>query len=118
MKINIKRIYAPCSEDDGYRVLVDRLWPRGVAKAKAKVDLWYKEIAPSNELRIWFHHEGGDWSAFRERYQKELEQMPRVVEDFVKQLHGHAVVTLLYGAKDHEHNQAVVLGELLKQKHI
>lgn len=116
MKIHIKRVYDSWSPDDGFRVLVDRLWPRGVSKLKAKVDLWYKDIAPSNQLRAWFNHEAEKWPEFKERYYKELEQMPEIVNEFNRQLHGHTVVTLLYGAKDREHNQAIALNDFLKHR--
>ena len=108
LSIQLKRAYEAASEDDGYRVLVDRLWPRGVSKQDAKIDLWLKEIAPSTELRKWFEHDPKKWDEFRERYHQELASHPDVVKqlaDLVKKQH----VTLIYGAKNQEFNQAVAL---------
>jgi uncharacterized protein YeaO (DUF488 family) len=107
--ITIKRIYEEPSESDGYRVLVDRLWPRGVQKAAAQLDEWNKEVAPSAELRRWFNHEKDKFPEFRSRYVKELK-----VSGAAENLKGKpGKVTLLYSAKDTEHNQAVVLKEFL-----
>ena len=113
MEILTKRVYEPWSEDDGFRVLVDRLWPRGIAKDKGRIDLWYKEIAPSHELRRWFHHETANWPEFQRRYRLELEAMPETVAAFSALLAGKEKVTLLYGAKDEAHNQAVELRSFL-----
>lgn len=113
MDIQIKRIYEPPSEDDGLRVLVDRLWPRGVSKEKAQLDQWAKELAPSTELRKEFGHDPDRWEEFRERYLAELEDQSDEVEAFLDGLEGDKV-TLLYGARDEEHNQAVVLAEYLR----
>jgi uncharacterized protein YeaO (DUF488 family) len=110
--ITIKRIYDPPGRGDGKRVLVDRLWPRGLSKDTAHVDEWLKELAPSNELRTWFGHDPGKWDEFRTRYIQELENH----KDLVERLHAEAekeTVTLLYAAKDTEHNNAVVLKELI-----
>lgn len=106
--IAIKRIYDEPAADDGYRVLIDRLWPRGVSKEKAAVDLWLKDIAPSPELREWFGHKPELFPEFQKRYLAELAKNPAVhtLQDLTKQ---HQIVTLLYAAKDTEHNQAVVL---------
>ena len=113
MMIKIKRIYEAVDTKDGFRVLVDRLWPRGLSKEKAHVDLWVKEIAPSNELRKWFHHDPWMWDEFVRRYRKELSSK----KDLIKQLHEleekYKTITLLYGARDREHNQAVVLEKLI-----
>ena len=111
--INIKRVYEPASKDDGYRVLVDRLWPRGISKNEAAVDLWLKEIAPSNELRKWFGHDPAKFDEFSERYVKELKNN-QVVKDLQELISKHSKLTLLYGAKDKNHNQAVVLAAFLK----
>jgi len=114
MDLRIKRVYAEPGRDDGMRILVDRLWPRGLTKEKAKVDLWLKDVAPSNELRKWFGHEPKKWPEFRRRYQEELKNLDSsfaVLRQEVKQ----KTVTLLYGAKDQEHNEAVVLLELLQR---
>lgn len=113
MKVCIKRIYEPYSSADGYRVLVDRLWPRGVKKETAHIDLWLKEIAPSTELRKWFHHEASNWSEFVKQYKLELRGSSALKE--LKALtKAHTTVTLLYGAKDEENNQAVVLQKMMK----
>ena len=110
----IKRIYEPAAAADGTRILVDRVWPRGVSKEEAAVDVWLKEVAPSTELRKWFGHEPERFGAFRERYLEELKENPAV--DELKALAAdHEVVTLLYGAKDEVHNQAVILQELLQR---
>ena len=114
MEISIKRVYAPWSEEDGFRTLVDRLWPRGMTKDKARDDLWYKDIAPSSELRAWFRHESSEWPEFQRRYQCELKARPETVAAFRALLAGREKVTLLYGAKDEEHNQAVVLRDFLQ----
>ncbi len=112
MKIQLKRVYEDPSEEDGTRILVDRLWPRGLTKEKARVDLWLKEIAPSNELRKWFAHDPGKWSEFKARYKAELKRNgPQLA--LLKQAIAKGTTTLLYGARDTEHNEAVVLQELL-----
>jgi len=114
--IKIKRIYEPYSPDDGYRLLVDRLWPRGIAKAHARIDLWMKDVAPSTTLRKWFSHDPLKWQQFRRRYLAELQVSPAYAE--LKALAGkHAVVTLLYAARDEAHNEARVLQELLSSHH-
>jgi len=111
--IRIGRIY---DEDGGgkggMRVLTDRLWPRGITKERAALDLWLKEIAPSTELRQWFHHEPEHWEEFRRRYLLELKDNPAVAE--LRALVAKGPVLLLYGARDAEHNQAVVLKEYLE----
>lgn len=113
--IKLKRIYEPYSKDDGYRVLVDRLWPRGESKEKAHLDLWLKEIAPSTELRKWFGHDPNKWEEFEKRYKKELESKPELFKQLKALLNKHKQVTLLYGARDIEHNDAVVLVKLLEK---
>ena len=115
MKLQIKRVYEPRSPEDGFRVLVDRLWPRGLSKEKAGLDLWAKEVAPSPELRKWFNHEPEKWVEFQRRYQAELASESQVIEDFLHQIKGRDQVTLLYGAKDREHNQAVALKSYLEK---
>lgn len=112
--IRIKRIYEDPSPDDGSRILVDRLWPRGLGKEKAGVDLWLKDVAPSEDLRKLFHHDVQKWTEFKERYFAELDQK----EDIVNQIrHGAGQnVTLLYGARDEEHNNAVALREYIMMK--
>lgn len=114
MSIHLKRVYEDASESDGYRVLVDRLWPRGVSKQEASIDLWLKEIAPSTELRKWFNHDPEKWDEFRKRYHQELDAQP----DLVKQLAdlvNKQQVTLVYGAKNEAFNQAVALKEYLER---
>jgi uncharacterized protein YeaO (DUF488 family) len=110
MAISVKRIYDKASAADGTRILVDRLWPRGIAKAKAKVDLWLKEIAPSDDLRKRFHDHSEDWAVFRRAYAAELKSP--AAKDAVKELRRHlraGPVTLLYAARDEAHNNAVAL---------
>ena len=113
MDIRIKRIYEKRSPGDGLRVLVDRLWPRGVSKAAARLDLWLKEVAPSDETRRWFGHEESRWEGFRERYLAELEANSAAVAQLAE-LCAKGTVTLLYAASDPEHNNAAVLRELLQ----
>lgn len=113
MRLQIKRAYDVASKDDGYRVLVDRLWPRGVSKDQARIDLWMKEIAPSTKLRQWFAHDPERWSEFRKRYFRELDEHPEVVEQ-LQTIIRKEPVTLVYAAKDEEHNDAVALQEYLE----
>ena len=108
MKINVKRVYDEPEETDGYRILVDRLWPRGLTKAKAHVDLWLKDVAPSTELRKWFAHDPEKFAEFRKRYVHELGHAQEAVAT-LRDKAKHGTVTLLYGARDQEHNEAVVL---------
>lgn len=110
--IQVRRVYDPPEADDGARVLVDRLWPRGVSKERAHLDLWLKDIAPSTALREWFNHDPAKWSAFEERYQAELSANPVAVAQIMA-LIKQGPVTLLYGARDTEHNEAVVLAAWL-----
>lgn len=112
--IRIKRVYDPPGSQDGYRILIDRLWPRGLSKDKAQIDEWRKELAPSDRLRKWFNHEPEKWDEFRRRYHEELR--PKITE--VKELtqkQRPKTITLLYGARDEEHNNAVALKELLER---
>ena len=110
--IQIKRIYDEPDKRDGLRVLVDRLWPRGLSKDRAKVDLWLKDMAPSDELRKWFSHDPVKWPEFRKRYKEELKGKQGLVEQLVGE-EKKGKVTLLFAAKDTEHNNAVVLMEIL-----
>jgi uncharacterized protein YeaO (DUF488 family) len=112
--LKIKRIYESPQKDDGFRVLVDRLWPRGVSKEKAHLDLWLKEIGPSDALRKWFGHDPKRWTQFAAKYKKELSSHADLVGQMRKIVKDHGDVTLLYSAHDTEHNQAVVLREYLK----
>jgi uncharacterized protein YeaO (DUF488 family) len=110
MNIKIKRVYEQPDKDDGRRILVDRLWPRGLTKEKASVDLWLKDIAPSTELRKWYGHDPDKWEEFKERYLSELKGNSEQIW-LLKQEMEKGVVTLVYGAKDEEHNEAVVIQE-------
>lgn len=111
--IQIKRIYDEPSETDGYRILIDRLWPRGVSKEQAAIDLWLKDIAPSRELRIWFDHQADRFAEFSLKYDGELADNP-AIETLKTILAAHPQVTLLYGAKDPNINHAVVLKKFLE----
>ena len=115
MKIQIKRIYDPTGDDDGLRVLVDRLWPRGVKKEGASVDVWAKELAPTTELRQWFDHDASKFSEFRSRYLKELDDKDDVVRKLFEDANGRTL-TLLFAARDRFCNHAVVLLEYLNGK--
>ena len=111
----IKRVYEPRSTEDGKRILVDRLWPRGLTKERAAVDLWLKDIAPSTELRKWFSHDPSKWTEFQARYRQELKSEADLL-DVLKEKAAKGPITLLYGAKDEVHNEAVVLRSLLQPK--
>ena len=111
--IRLKRVYEAPSKSDGERILVDRLWPRGLTKERAAVDLWLKEAAPSSELRKWFGHDPEKWKEFQTRYRKELREK-REILDLLRQKASRRTVTLLYGARDEAHNEAVVLQKLLE----
>lgn len=112
--VAIKRIYETLSPDDGARVLVDRLWPRGVAREGARLDLWLKDIAPSNELRAWFGHDPAKYEEFRHRYLAELAEEPRKSAlEQLRELRQHGRVTLVFAARDTEHCNASVLRDLL-----
>lgn len=113
MKLHLKRAYDPPAQSDGERILVDRIWPRGVSKEKASIDLWLKEIAPSTELRRWYGHKPERWQEFRQRYYTELKQRPEVVAQLREELR-KGPVTLVFGAKDVEHSNAEALREYLK----
>jgi len=110
--VRLKWVYAPAADDDGARVLVDRLWPRGVSKARAALGSWCKDAAPSTELREWFGHEPARWEAFCERYRAELKHAPEAVEA-LRALARQGPVTLLFAARDEVHNEAVVLRGVL-----
>jgi len=114
MPVKIKRIYEPYSKDDGYRILVDRLWPRGIKKENAHIDKWLKEIAPSTELRKEFNHMVDKWEKFKVAYHTELKNSP-AVDELLDDIKKHKTVTLLFAAKDEEHNQAVVLLDFIKK---
>lgn len=114
--IQLKRIYEAPDANDGYRVLVDRLWPRGIKKEKAALDLWLKEIAPSDDLRKWFNHDPNKWAEFEKKYQKELNNHEEATDQLLSICKKESKVTLLYGAKDEAHNQAVVIYHWLENK--
>ncbi|WP_426322216.1 DUF488 domain-containing protein [Microbacterium sp. E-13] len=115
MEIRLKRVYDDPSPEDGYRVLVDRLWPRGLSKERAALDLWVKEVAPSPELRRAFHHDGMSWDAFAEAYRSELGGPARTaVSSLRAELAAHAVVTLLHAVHDDVHNHALILRDVLE----
>lgn len=110
--IQIKRVYEPASPEDGWRVLVDRLWPRGMTKERAQADLWLKEAAPSTELRLWFGHDPAKWDEFMRRYRAELDAQPEAVAALLAAA-ARGRLTLLYSARDETRNQAVALREYL-----
>lgn len=111
--VTVKRAYESASPDDGYRILTDRLWPRGVSREKAKLDVWMKDIAPSDGLRKWFGHSPDKWVEFKKRYLAELKACPDAVAELRNAVNGHDTVSLVYGAKDEAHNEAVALREFL-----
>ncbi|MBV9355112.1 MAG: DUF488 domain-containing protein [Chloroflexi bacterium] len=113
--IRTRRVYEPAAPDDGQRFLVDRIWPRGVRKADLEGVEWLKDVAPSNELRTWFGHDPARWPAFEQRYRAELASRPRALDPLLAAAR-QGDVTLLYGARDEEHNQAVVLEHVLRER--
>ena len=110
--MRVKRVYEPASPDDGMRVLVDRIWPRGISKSKARIDAWMKDVAPSTVLRKWFGHDPERWAEFRRRYRVELAEQPERLRE-LRALAREGPLTLVYSARDEEHNQAVVLRDRL-----
>jgi len=113
--IGTKRIYEKPSKGDGYRILVDRLWPRGIARDQAKIDLWLKEIAPSDNLRKWFSHDPKKWDGFKKKYQLELRKKQDLMPEIKQAEKEKGIITLPYSAKDEEHNQAVALSAILRE---
>ncbi|MCI1280340.1 MAG: DUF488 domain-containing protein [Nitrospira sp.] len=113
--LRLKRAYEPASPDDGVRILVDRLWPRGLSKAAAALNEWMKEIAPSTELRQWFGHDPARWPEFQRRYKAELHQHPQEL-DHIRTLAETQTVTLIYSAHDEAHNDAIVLKDVLSKE--
>ncbi len=112
MVVRVKRVYEPPDKADGQRILVDRLWPRGVSKEKAQLDLWLKDVAPSTELRVWFGHDPEKWQRFRRRYETELRknmELVKILADKAK----NGAITLVYAARDERHNEALVLKQFL-----
>jgi uncharacterized protein YeaO (DUF488 family) len=115
MSIDLKRVYDPPAGSDGHRILVDRIWPRGITKAELRIDAWLKDLAPSADLRKWFGHDPAKWDEFKQRYARELEQRPDPLDELVEKARtGH--VTLVFGARDTEHNNAVALKEELERR--
>jgi len=115
MKVHLKRIYEESTEADGFRILVDRLWPRGVSKEKANLDLWLRDIAPSTELRKWFNHDPKKWTEFQRKYKVELSKNLEHVAALEEILEAHKRVTLLYATRDEEHNEAIVIKDFLSR---
>jgi uncharacterized protein YeaO (DUF488 family) len=114
MIIKLKRVYAEASADDGQRILVERLWPRGVKKERAALDLWLKDVAPSPELRTWFAHDPAKWEEFRQRYYRELDGARNAVARLCERL-ARGPVTLICSSRDEQHNAAVALKEYLER---
>ena len=112
--IKVKRVYDAATPEDGFRVLVDRVWPRGVSKVKANVDLWLKSVAPSTSLRKWFNHDPQKWSEFKRRYFAELDKGPSDLEQLRKRA-GDQPMTLVFSARDLQHNQAVALKDYIER---
>jgi uncharacterized protein YeaO (DUF488 family) len=112
--VQLKRVYEKPSRKDGFRILVDRLWPRGLTKERAAVQLWLKDVAPSTELRKWFGHDPAKWEQFQVRYRKELGERKDAVDLLKQKAKEHTTVTLVYGARDEERNEAVVLKRILE----
>ena len=117
LAIKLERIYTKPADLDGYRILVDRLWPRGISKVNAHLDLWLKEVGPSTDLRKWFNHDADKFPEFKQRYLKELQDNDAYQQllTTVKEQSANGNVILLYGAKDPDHNQAVILQEQLSK---
>ncbi len=117
MQIMLKRIYDLYDKEDGYRILVDRLWPRGVSKEKAHIDLWLKDISPSTELRKWFGHDPDKWEEFKRKYRKELSKNSSAVSKLTE-IANQNTITLLYAAKDTDHNEAKAIKEYIETKRL
>jgi uncharacterized protein YeaO (DUF488 family) len=112
--VKLKRVYEPAATGDGERILVERLWPRGLAREQARVDLWLKEVAPSTELRRWFAHDPAKWEEFQRRYKEELKDKKGLL-DLLKEKARRATITLVFAARDADHNNAVVLKQVLSE---
>ena len=117
MDIRVKRVYEAPTAEDGLRILVDRLWPRGLTREKARIDLWLKELAPSTELRKWFNHEPDKWEVFKQRYLQELQQQPAALAHAIEAM-GTGPVTLLFAAREVRFNDAVALREFILARSI
>ena len=118
MIIRIERIYVNPKGDNSFRILVDRVWPRGLSKENTRIDLWLKDIAPSNTLRKWFEHDEKKWDGFKRKYFRELDKKrnSEIIDEIIKMAKGHSSITLLYGAKEERFNNAVALKEYLEEK--
>ncbi len=114
--IKVKRIYESPETQDGCRVLVDRLWPRGLSKEKAAADHWFKDLAPSNELRRWYGHDPDKWDEFRKRYRAELDADPSVLEPLLQLMETEKVITLLFSSRNETRNNAIALAEFLRKQ--
>lgn len=114
ISVKVKRIYEPYARTDGYRILVDRLWPRGIKKEDAHIDKWLKEVAPSTDLRKWFHKDMTQWKEFVTKYRRELKDNA-ALEELKADIKAHKTVTLLYAAKDEEHNHALALIDFISE---
>jgi len=112
--LRAKRVYEPAEVDDGYRVLIDHVWPRGVSRERARLDAWARELAPSDELRTWFDHDPARFAEFRARYRGELAEKAERMEELRRRA-ASGPVTIVYAARDREHNNAVVVCELLRE---
>ena len=111
--IKLKRVYDDPSKEDGFRILVDRLWPRGLSKEKAKIDLWFKEIAPSNDLRKWYHDNMDNWGEFKKKYKEELKDKDESIQKIKNTIKENDTVTFLFSSKEEKHNNAVALKEFI-----
>ncbi|HMA85911.1 MAG TPA: DUF488 domain-containing protein [Desulfosalsimonadaceae bacterium] len=114
-RIRLKRVYEKADQSDGRRILVDRVWPRGISRAKARIDYWAKDAAPSNELRKWYGHDPEKWEAFKTRYIDELKANPEAVKELLDNLCRDRTTTFVYSSKEAEKNNAVVLKEFIEQ---
>jgi uncharacterized protein YeaO (DUF488 family) len=112
--IRLKRVYDPPNDQDGFRILVERLWPRGLSKPRAQIDLWLKDVAPSPALRTWYSHDVSKWTQFQQRYRAELQRNP-AVESLRQLLKEKRTVTFVYASRDEEHNSAVVLKAFMEK---
>ena len=113
-RVRVRRVYEPPLPEDGQRVLVDRIWPRGLTRADAAIDLWTRDVAPSTGLRQWFGHDPARWEEFARRYREELDAQPELLQPLLAAA-ARGPVTLVYGARDERHNQAVVLQQVLER---
>jgi uncharacterized protein YeaO (DUF488 family) len=111
--IKLKRVYDQPEKEDGFRILVERLWPRGMTKEKAKIDQWLREVAPSQELRKWYGHDLDKWNEFQRRYREELNSNPQAIDELRALIEQHPTVSFVYAAKDEQHNSALLLRDYL-----